>query len=66
MNTDEKNIRYIPDTNGGYMRKARQILFLSSRVKVKKMKVLVAHLCPALCDSMDSAYQAPLSMEFSR
>ena len=28
--------------------------------------VLVAHLCPILCDPMDLACQAPLSMEFSR
>ena len=28
--------------------------------------VLVAQLCPTLCDPMDLAHQAPLSMEFSR
>ena len=28
--------------------------------------VLVAQLCPTLCDSMDCACQAPLSMGFSR
>ena len=27
---------------------------------------LVAQLCPTLCDSVDVARQAPLSMEFSR
>ena len=26
----------------------------------------VAQLCPTLCDPMDVAYQAPLSMGFSR
>ena len=26
----------------------------------------VTQLCPALCDPMDSSYQAPLSMGFSR
>ena len=29
-------------------------------------KVLVAQLCPTLCDPKDCSYQAPLSMEFSR
>ena len=31
-----------------------------------KSQVLVAQLCPALCNPMDLAHQAPLSMEFSR
>ena len=30
------------------------------------MKVLVAQLCPTLCDSVDCSRQAPLSMGFSR
>ena len=30
------------------------------------MCVLTAQSCPTLCDPMDIAYQAPLSMEFSR
>ena len=30
------------------------------------MKVLVAQLCPTLCDPMDCSPQAPLSMELSR
>ena len=36
---------------------------------VKKLKVLVAQLCPPVCDTMDCGHrthQAPLSMEFSR
>ena len=31
-----------------------------------KVKVLVTQSCPTLCDPMDLAHQAPLSMEFSR
>ena len=31
-----------------------------------KGKVLVAQLCPTLCDPMDCNPSAPLSMEFSR
>ena len=31
-----------------------------------RLKVLVAQLCPTLCDPMDCACQAPLSMGFSR
>ena len=31
-----------------------------------KVKVLVTQSCPTLCDLMDVAHQAPLSMEFSR
>ena len=30
------------------------------------MKVLVTQSCLTLCDPMDCAYEAPLSMEFSR
>ena len=30
------------------------------------MHVLVAQLCPTLCDPWTVAHQAPLSMEFSR
>ena len=34
---------------------------------MKEVKVLVAQLCPTLCDPMDYiACQAPLSMEFSK
>ena len=36
---------------------------------VKKLKVLVAQLCPSVCDTMDCGHrthQAPQSMEFSR
>ena len=31
-----------------------------------KVKVLVTQSCLTLCDSMEVAHQAPLSMEFSR
>ena len=31
-----------------------------------KIKVLVTQLCLTLCDPMDRAHQAPLSMEFPR
>ena len=56
------------------------VLFISCRMKKVKMKsnknlivctsvcecVLVVQLCPTLCDPMDIARQAPLSMGFSR
>ena len=32
----------------------------------RKVKVLVAQSCPALCDLMDRSLQAPLSLGFSR
>ena len=31
-----------------------------------EVKVIVAQLCPALCDPTDCSLPAPLSMEFSR
>ena len=31
-----------------------------------KVKLLVAQSCPSLCDPMDVALQAPLSVRFSR
>ena len=33
---------------------------------IREGKVLVAELCATLCNSMDVAFQASLSMEFSR
>ena len=56
------------------------VLFISCRMKKVKMKsnknlivctsvcecVLVAQLCPTLCDPMDVAHQVSLSMGFSR
>ena len=36
------------------------------RILKEKVKVLVAHLCLTLCDPVDLAHHAPMSMEFSR
>ena len=42
-------------------------LFLKLGAWKVKVKVLVAQLCPTVCDLLDYvAHQAPLSMEFSR
>ena len=40
--------------------------FLYDLAWKSEVKVLVTQLCPTLCDPMDVAHQAPLSMEFSR
>ena len=41
------------------------LCFIFSKVKVK-VKVFVAQSCPTLCDPMDLAHQAPLSVGFPR
>ena len=44
-----------------------KIFFKSLRLKVYfNLCVIVAQLCPALCDPMNVAHQTPLSVEFSR